>query len=64
MKSILNLTGVKRLSKEQQSEIKGNSGVYISCCPTGRGCQISFPGGSFCEPGFCNNDIYNSCILY
>ncbi|MDY8135358.1 hypothetical protein [Aquimarina sp. 2201CG5-10] len=63
MKKILNLTGVEKLSREEQSQIKG-SRAWISCCPTGRGCQISFPGGSFCEPGYCDPYRPGRCILY
>ncbi len=64
MKKILELKGIQELTKGQQRSIKGAWG-NVSCCSSGRGCQISFPGGSFCEPGYC--DPYgwgNRCILY
>ncbi len=63
MKKILNLSGVQKLSKQEQRQLKGGR-TSISCCPTGRGCQISFPGGSFCEPGRCNPFGWGGCILY
>ncbi|WP_108869277.1 hypothetical protein [Aquimarina aquimarini] len=61
MKKILNLTGVQALSKQQQQNIKGAWGS-ASCCPSGRGCQISFGNQSFCEPGYC--DRWGRCIFY
>ncbi len=61
MKKILELTGVQKLSKEQQQQIKGAMG-NVTCCGN-RKCRISFPGGSFCEPGYCQGGIYNRCIL-
>ncbi|WP_298548881.1 hypothetical protein [uncultured Aquimarina sp.] len=60
MKKILDLQGIQKLSKGEQRSIKGAWG-NVSCCPSGRGCQISFPGGSFCEPGYCNG--WRGCIL-
>lgn len=63
MKKILDLEGVQKLSRAEQGSIKG-AGTSISCCPTGRGCQISFPGGSFCEPGYCDRWRPWVCILY
>ncbi|PKV51861.1 hypothetical protein ATE84_3961 [Aquimarina sp. MAR_2010_214] len=61
MKSILNLTGVKKLSKEQQQDITGSSMRWPRCCPTGRGCLVTWSGGSFCEPGYCRSNGY--CIF-
>ncbi|WP_405206004.1 hypothetical protein [Aquimarina sp. LLG6339-5] len=67
MKKILELTGVQELSKGQQRSIKG-ANTYISCCNpspingSGNRCRISFPGGSFCEPGRCTS--FGGCILY
>ncbi|MEB3347967.1 hypothetical protein U6A24_21005 [Aquimarina gracilis] len=63
MKKILELKGVQKLNREQQQKIKGAWG-NVSCCPSGRGCQISFPGGSFCEPGYCDRYRPGRCILY
>ncbi len=60
MKNILKLNGVKELSKETQSQLRG-AGSFISCCG-GNKCRISFPGGSFCEPGRCLQ--WGGCILY
>ena len=60
MKKILELTGVQKLSKDEQRQIKGAWGV--GCCPSGRGCLISFGGQSFCEPGYC--DRWGRCIFY
>ncbi|WP_152537330.1 hypothetical protein [Aquimarina pacifica] len=62
MKKILNLSGVRELSKRQQQQIKG-SAIYISCCGTNQ-CRITLSSGaSFCEPGRCNR-FGSSCILY
>ncbi|WP_160114084.1 MULTISPECIES: hypothetical protein [Aquimarina] len=58
MKKILNLTGVQKLSKEQQGQIKG--AAFAGCCSPNR-CRVSFPGGSFCEPGRCTSF---GCIFY
>ncbi|WP_109301267.1 hypothetical protein [Aquimarina sp. AU474] len=57
MKKILELTGVQKLSRKQQVHINGARRV-LTCCPSGRGCQISFPefGIQFCEPGACSSD--------
>lgn len=60
MKSILNLTGVTKLSKEQQQGISG-SGSRWGCCPSGGGCLVVWSGGSFCEPGYCRSNGY--CIF-
>ncbi|MDH7444036.1 hypothetical protein [Aquimarina sp. 2201CG14-23] len=62
MKKILDLTGVKTLSKGEQRSIKGAM-TSITCCGSNR-CRISFPGGSFCEPGRCNPWGWGGCILY
>ncbi|EZH71557.1 hypothetical protein IWQ47_004751 [Aquimarina sp. EL_43] len=61
MKSILNLAGVTKLSKEQQQTITGSSMRWARCCPTGRGCRVGPPGGGFCEPGYCRPNGY--CIF-
>lgn len=61
MKKILDLTGIQKLSKEQQQHIKGAWG-RITCCPSGRGCLLRFGNQSFCEPGHCNR--WGGCILY
>ncbi|MBG6132636.1 hypothetical protein IWQ47_003861 [Aquimarina sp. EL_43] len=60
MKNILELTGVQKLSKQQQRNIKGAM-ASISCCGRNK-CRISYAGGSFCEPGRCNR--WGQCILY
>lgn len=62
MKNILKLTGVQKLTRQEQGSIKG-AATSISCCNTGRGCRISFPGGSFCEPGYCDRHRPWICIL-
>lgn len=67
MKRILELEGIQKLSKEQQRSIKGAM-TSITCCNpnprtgTGNKCRISYPGGSFCEPGSCQP--WGGCILY
>ncbi|WP_160114085.1 MULTISPECIES: hypothetical protein [Aquimarina] len=58
MKKILNLTGVQKLSKEQQQNINGSASRGV-CCPSGRGCLIA---GRFCEPGRCNP--WGGCVFY
>ncbi|WP_062055206.1 hypothetical protein [Aquimarina longa] len=62
MKKILNLNGIKELSKNEQKQING-SAFYgrATCCPSGRGCLISFGNQSFCEPGYC--DRWGRCIF-
>ncbi len=57
MKKILNLTGVQKLSREQQKLIKG-AFRYRGCCSNNEckiGTGIPGPFGSFCEPGRCIN---------
>ncbi|MDY8135356.1 hypothetical protein [Aquimarina sp. 2201CG5-10] len=49
MKKILDLNGIKKLSREEQKEIKGLAGSRGICCPSGRGCLIA----GYCEPGIC-----------
>ncbi|WP_299261680.1 hypothetical protein [uncultured Aquimarina sp.] len=61
MKKILELKGVQELSKGEQRSIKGAWGL-VGCCPSGRGCLISIPGGSFCEPGYCRPS--GGCIFF
>ncbi|WP_108809454.1 hypothetical protein [Aquimarina spinulae] len=51
MKKILNVTGVTKLSKEQQQGITGSSTRQGWCCSTGQDCRV--PGLSFCIPGNC-----------
>ncbi len=58
MKKILELTGVQKLSKEQQEQIKGAMG-RVTCCGSNK-CRISFPGGSFCDYGYCQPN--GNCI--
>ncbi|WP_159025767.1 MULTISPECIES: hypothetical protein [Aquimarina] len=56
MKSILELTGVQKLSKEQQQQIKGTWGRATCCGP--RKCRV--PGTSFCDYGYCRSN--GSCM--
>ncbi len=58
MKKILELTGVQKLSREQQVQIKG---ARFSGCCSGNMCRVSWGGGSFCEPGRCS---YYGCVFY
>ncbi len=53
MKKILNLTGVKELSKEQQKQVRGAS-FRATCCPSGSGCLVHWGGQPSCEPGYCD----------
>ena len=62
MKSILNVTGVTRLSKKEQESILGSGRRWVGCCPNGKGCWVGPPGAGFCEPGYCNPNGY--CIFY
>ncbi len=53
MKKIINLTHVKRLSKEQQQEITGANFNRPYCGPPGQ-CCVNLPnGGRFCDYGYC-----------
>ena len=63
MKKILDLTGIKKLTKEEQGTIKG-AWRNPTCCPTGRGCLISFGDQSYCETGYCDSYNWGRCILY
>ncbi len=58
MKNILNLAGIQKLNKEEQSKIRG--AIFSGCCSSNK-CRVSFPGGEFCEPGRCTNF---GCIFY
>ncbi|WP_128755160.1 hypothetical protein [Aquimarina sediminis] len=60
MKKILNLSGIQKLSKNQQQQIKGAFN-RARCCPSGRGCLISFGNQTYCEPGYC--DRWGRCIF-
>ena len=60
MKKILTIKDVKKLSRTEQKSING-AGTSITCCGNNR-CRISYPGGSFCEPGRCLS--WGGCILY
>lgn len=60
MKNILELTGVQKLTKQQQRNIKGAI-ASISCCGRNK-CRISYAGGSFCEPGRCTSN--GGCIIF
>ncbi len=59
MKKIINLTHVKRLSKEQQQEITGANFNRPYCGPPGQ-CCVNLPnGGRFCDYGYC---LSNGCM--
>ncbi len=58
MKKILEVTGVQKLSREQQGQIKGAR--FSGCCSANK-CRVSWSGGSFCEPGRCS---WSGCIFY
>ncbi len=58
MKKILELTGVQKLTREQQGMIKGAR--FNGCCSRNR-CRLTWSGGSFCEPGRCRP---GSCLFY
>ncbi len=60
MKKILELTGVQKLSREQQGQIKG-AFFRASCCPSGSGCLVNWGGQPSCEPGYC--DRWGRCIF-
>ncbi len=51
MKRILNVTGVKTLSKQEQGKISGAG--CCGCVQRGRNCCNLNPGGEFCAPGRC-----------
>lgn len=56
MKNILELTGIKMLSKEQKQNIKG-SWRRVTCCGHNK-CRIA--GTSFCDYGYCQSN--GNCI--
>ncbi len=59
MKKILELNGVQKLSRKEQVKINGAG--FGGCCSPNQ-CRVSFPGGSFCEPGRCLS--WGGCIFY
>ncbi len=59
MKKILELTGVQKLNRSQQSSIRG-AFRQRGCCSNSE-CRIG-PGGRFCEPGRCVRGLCQ--ILY
>ncbi|WP_131248807.1 hypothetical protein [Aquimarina atlantica] len=64
MKNILNLAGVRKLSKNQQLHIKGSGPSLpptIKCCSSGDGCTMD-NNQSLCIPGRC--DRRGGCILF
>jgi len=55
MKKILNLTGIQKLTKEQQQEIKGSWGNIVYCGGPRQCCQM-FNGFEFCDYGYCQSN--------
>ncbi|WP_062055205.1 hypothetical protein [Aquimarina longa] len=60
MKKILNLTGVKKLSKETQREIKGAGRPRVYCGGRRRCCIRYSNGHEFCDYGYCRPN--GSCM--
>ncbi|MDY8135355.1 hypothetical protein [Aquimarina sp. 2201CG5-10] len=52
MKKILNLSGIQKLSKEQQKEITGAARPRVYCGGP-RQCCINHGGNEFCDYGYC-----------
>ncbi len=52
MKNILNLKGIKTLSKKEQKEVTGSIRRY-PCTQMGRICCSNSPGGGICDFGVC-----------
>ncbi len=60
MKKILNLTGVQKLTKEDQQLIKGSwNRPFVYCGPPRQCCQM-FNGFEFCDFGYCQPN--GTCI--
>lgn len=59
MKSVLNLKGVKSLSKKEQGQVFG--AARSRCWQSGSQCCVSTSHGEFCEAGRCNNGY---CLYY
>ncbi|GAA4273772.1 hypothetical protein U6A24_02455 [Aquimarina gracilis] len=62
MKSILDLKGVKNLSKKEQQNIAGAAGY--GCIQRGRKCCNQNPGGEFCAIGRCTGVGGNGGCLF
>ncbi|WP_103067979.1 hypothetical protein [Aquimarina sediminis] len=60
MKKILNVTGVQKLSKQTQQEIKGAGFSRPYCGGPGRCCIRTANGGVFCDYGYCMPN--GSCV--
>lgn len=63
MKTILNLEGIKTLSKEEQTNINGSAFRRGSCYEKGGLCCESTDGprGDFCDAGYCGTW---GCVFY
>ncbi|WP_378187930.1 hypothetical protein ACE939_05915 [Aquimarina sp. W85] len=60
MKTILNLDGVKNLSKKEQRQVFG--AARSRCWQRGAQCCVSTASGDFCDAGRCNSNGY--CLYY
>ena len=59
MKKILELTGVQKLSKDQQKQIKGSNLSAPYCGRPGQCCVRTPSGNEFCDYGYC---VRGGCI--
>lgn len=53
MKKILNLSGIKKLTKEDQQQIKGSTERRFVYCGSPRMCCQMFNEFEFCDFGYC-----------
>ncbi len=60
MKKILNLTGLHKMTKEEQQEIKGAARSRPYCGGPRRCCVTTGSGFTFCDYGYCQSN--GSCI--
>jgi len=60
MKKILNLTGIKKLTKEDQQQIKGSSGQPNVYCGPPRMCCVMVYGIEWCDFGYCQD--FGRCV--
>ncbi|PKV51653.1 hypothetical protein ATE84_3743 [Aquimarina sp. MAR_2010_214] len=60
MKNIINLTGVQKLSKKEQQDIKGSWGRRVYCKGPRQCCFRLANGSEFCDYGYCQSN--GSCM--
>lgn len=61
MKKILELKGIKELTKKDQKQITGSTGRrFVYCGPPGQCCMTFLGGPTICDFGYCQPN--GTCI--